>query len=172
MSVWQDKNGRSWSINLTLELADQVLNLTQVDLLPDNNDYREVIALCIRPRKLATVLWECSRKTAELQGVSHEEFSDGLDANALAAGWEAIKVAIENFSAGQPALAAMIHETLEAQMKGIEAGVTAMIETMQSSTMDEALKEAVADINNELRRNLKTEMKKGMKEALAATATS
>ena len=86
MSSWQDANKRTWSINLTLDLADQVLHVTQVDLLPDSNDYREVIALCMRPRKLAAVLWECSRKAAELLNVSHDSFSEALDADALAKG--------------------------------------------------------------------------------------
>jgi hypothetical protein len=172
MITWQDANKRTWSINLTLDLADHVLTLTQVDLLPDDNDYREVIALCMRPRKLAAVLWECSRKTAELQNVSHESFSESLDSDALAAGWEAIRGAIESFSKGQPAVAQMVSETFTAQMRGIEAGVTAMIETMKSDQMDTAIREAVTEIDAELRKNLKAEMQKSMREAHAKSATS
>jgi hypothetical protein len=172
MITWQDANKRTWSINLTLDLADQVLALTQVDLLPDDNDYREVIALCMRPRKLAVVLWECSRKAAELRNVSQESFSEALDSDALVAGWEALRGAIENFSKGQPALAAMASETFNAQMRGIEAGVTAMIETMKSESMDVALREAVEEIDSELRKNLKADMRNGMREALAKSATN
>jgi hypothetical protein len=169
IATWQDASGRKWSINLTLELADHVLALTQVDLLPDDNDYREVIALCIRPRKLAAVLWECSRKAAELQSITRESFSEALDSDALAKGWEAIQKAIETFSEGQrPMAAQIVKQTFATQMRGIEAGVTAMVETMKSDSMDEALREAVADIDQELRRNLKSGMKQGMREALAA----
>jgi hypothetical protein len=172
MITWQDANGRTWSINLTLELADQVLALTQVDLLPDDNDYREVIALCMRPRKLAAVLWECSRKAAEQLTIAQESFSEALNADALANGWEAIRGAIENFSKGQPALAAMVAETFNAQLRGIEVGVTAMIDTMKSESMDTALREAVAEIDQELRKNLAKDMKRGMHEALAQSATT
>src|SRR5689334_118076 len=117
MVTWQDAKKRSWTINLTLELADSVLAIADVDLLPDDNDYREVIALCIRPRKLSAVLWECSRKAADSLGITREEFSEGLDADAMHAGWKAIQEAIEVFSsAQQQVLGEIVKQSFETQM--------------------------------------------------------
>jgi hypothetical protein len=171
--TWQDSTGRTWSINLTLELADQILSVTQVDLLPDDNDYREFVALCIRPRKLSAVLWECSRKAADATGVTKEAFGEGLNSDALAAGWQALKGSIENFSTGQnPKLALIVKETLDAQMRGIEAGVTAVIEVIKSDSMDETLREVVTTIDSELKRNLKDQMRSSVRKALETSATN
>jgi hypothetical protein len=171
MTTWTDGKNRKWSIELTLAMADRVLERTKVDLLPDDYDYRDFITLAGRPRQLADVLWECSRKEAEEEGVSREEFAEGLGDKNFAAGWEALHDAIMLFSSGQPAHR-LILESFEAQMRGMVAGVEVVIETIKSNSTNEALREAVADIEADLRKSLKAEMKKEVRKALDNSAGS
>jgi len=155
VKTWRDDKGREWTIRLTLDLADRVLASTKVDLIPDDNDLRAVLGLCFQNRKLAAVLWECSKDAAKEEGIDKAAFLDSLDGSALVAGWEALKNETQDFIEAQnPKIAELVRAASDAHLQGMEQGLDMMIEEIRNGAADDAMKAAVQQIRDEMHQAL------------------
>lgn len=159
--TFQDSQQRTWTLNLTLGLVDQVQEATQVDLLAEG-DQAPVIPLLFDRRKLGGVLWACISRQAESNGVSRAEFIDSLDSDSLTAGWGALFNAILFFTPiqGRPAVQAQF----DAQMAALEQSIAAMAEVATSAGTNEAIQQVVS--------RLKEDMQSELPKVLANCATS
>lgn len=166
-----DSQNREWTIKLTGELIDAVQAATQIDLVPDDQDYTPIINLVASHRKLGAVLWECCKGQATSLTVAdgkaerpfaRSDFMAGLEGPAYTAGWEAILDAIYFFIHCQgpigPKRAEQFLAIIEAGMKVVEAQIMTTCEVIQSDSTDEALKEAVEKIKGEMQGELKKEL--------------
>jgi hypothetical protein len=153
--TFQDAEQRTWQIKLTGELIDSVLATTQIDLVPDDQDYGPVITLITSHRKLGAVLWECVKKQAESDSIDKAAFTAALDGPAYAKGWEALVDAIHFFIQNlSPKRAESFEAMVEATMKVVEAEAQTQIEIILSQSTDEALKDAATKIKEQMQTEL------------------
>lgn len=105
--------------------------------------------------KLGAVLWAICEENATTQGVSRDDFMDAMDGEALIKGWEAIVDAIVFFIQSQsPKMAAAVKESIEAELRVLEAGAEAMFRTIKSQATDEGLKQAIATLEATMQREV------------------
>lgn len=158
--AFRDDAGRDWTIRLTSQLIDDVLDLTQVDIIPEGENVSGVIGLCLNHRLLSKVLWCVCRKQAEAKQVDERSFKEGLEATALAKGWEAMVDAIIFFiqETRGTALARAFQEVTEAEIRVIEAGATEMLQVLQASEVDVAMKDTAKRIGREMKEGILSQL--------------
>lgn len=168
--TFHDSKERTWTIKLTGELIDAVQAATQIDLVPDDQDFIPVINLVASHRKLGAVLWECVKAQAASLTVAdgddkperpfaRADFMAGLEGDTYALGWEALVDSIHFFIHFlSPKRAEQFLAIIEAGMKVVEAQIATTCQVIQSDTTDQALKEFVETIKVEMQSELKKEL--------------
>lgn len=150
-----DAQGRAWTIRLSVQALDDVQDITGLAILPEGKDAQTLTGLLFNVRKLSSVLWVLCRRQAEAVGVDERAFREGLEAESLTKGWEAIYDAVIFFIRQQsPGLAAAMAEVVQAEMRVVEAGAVEMVEVLKNSEVGASLSQATKDIAAELKRDL------------------
>lgn len=150
-----DAQGREWTIRLSVQSIDDVQNAMGLSILPEGKDAQTLTGLLFNVKKLASVLWVLCRKQAEASGLDERGFREGLEADALTKGWEAIHDAVIFFIRQQsPALADAMAAVVQAEMRVVEAGAVEMVEAIRSSDVGASLSQATKDIAAEFKRDL------------------
>lgn len=158
--TFQDSEGRTWTIKLTGDLIDAVLEKTQVDLVPDDFNFDPVVNLCLSHRKLGPVLWACVESQAASQGATREQFMKACDASTLKDGWRGLLDAITFFIRSlmgeerEKHAVAIIEKSLEV----IELQCRTATEVILSKATDEALLEAANQVKQQLEKDLISEL--------------
>lgn len=158
--VFRDDAARDWTIRLTSQAIDDVLDLTQVDLIPEGENVSGVIGLCLNHRLLSKVLWCLCRKQAEAKQIDERSFKEGLEATALSKAWGALVDAILFFIQETKGLglAKAFQEIFEAEIRVIEAGATEMLQVLQASEVNEAMKDTAKRIGAEMKQEILSQL--------------
>lgn len=161
--VFRDDAGRDWTIRLSVQAADDVLEQTQVDLLRTDNETSQLTGLLFDPRKLSAVLWALCRKQAEAKDINQTQFREGLEADGLTKGWEAICNAVVFFIRRQsPKMGEAVEKIIEAQLKVIETGTIEILKTIESQEVDAAVKATTKRIAEELKASVIEQFEKSV----------
>lgn len=168
--TFEDGEGNTWQIKLTYGLAEDVLEQTQVDLIPDDNDVSPIVAVALSAKKLAHILWICIQRQADAQGVDERAFKSSLGGQEFENGWHALREAVLFFiqslrGTKQAEAAAAV---FEAAMKFQDAQAAAMLETLKSSKTETMIKE----IFQEAGKQAQADLKKNMQQEISARAAS
>lgn len=172
--TFEDSAGNVWQIKLTVGLADEVLETTQVDLIPDDNDVSPIVALALQSRKFSQLLWLCVRSQAESKGVQEKEFRAAFEAQSLQDGWLALRDAILFFirttkGTMQADAAAGL---FDAAMRMADVGAMALLEQVRSPKTEAAVKEMFQEAGKTAQADLKRNLSKAMAGDLVVSATS
>lgn len=161
--TWKDSAGRLWTIKLNLQLLDDVLATTGVDLVPEGKNVSSVTALLLNHRALGSVLWALTRDQAvrvqvpsnngdAAHPLTEREFKQSLEADQLHEGWEAIVDAILFFIQSQsPGLAQATKEVIDAEVDVMEAGAQEILATLRSQEVSGAINDAAARLGKEMK---------------------
>lgn len=142
-NTWKDAEGREWPVCLTLGRARMLRDRTGVDLV-DHTRAGNVADLLADRYKLADVLWFFAERKAKEVGVNREAFDEGLDADALTAGWGAISDEFVNFC--QPSTQDAVRRQIDKDTEAMELAAKAMAETISSPETDAAISRAIAEV--------------------------
>ena len=149
--TFTDLTERIWTIKLTGSVIEEVLANTQVDLIPDDQDYVKIADLVRSHRQLGAVLWHCVRRQAEQQGIDRVGFLDGFDGRVYALGWGALVDAIHFFIRSLSATQAdTFSAMIEAAMRVKDAESRTQIELIQSAATNKALLDAAEQIKRKM----------------------
>jgi hypothetical protein len=130
VASFKTKDGKAWTLALDLELADEILATTNIDLL-DVNRLESTLAdlACVTsPRRLVDdFLWPLVREQAGKVGADLAAFRKGIDGPALEAATNALVEAVADFFPS-PAVRRVIlagvkviaEQKLEAMRKSVE----------------------------------------------------
>lgn len=161
--IFRDDAGNDWTIRLNVQVADEVLDETQVDLLRADNETSQLTGLLFDPRKLSDVLWVLCRKQAEAKQIDKGKFREGLEADGLTKGWEAICNAVVFFTRRQsPAMGEALEKIIAAQMKVVETGTLEILKTIESQEIDDAVKQTTQRIAGELKTSVIAQLGKSV----------
>lgn len=144
-----------FGIKLTIDLVDQVLVETEIDLLNEANDPTEVVQLLFHDRKLVRVLWVLIQDQAIAAGFDLAAFRKLCDGEVMSAGWGALVDATvffirkKNEKVGDAYL-----ETLEAQVAMLEAGANQIKKTMQSDETKRSMQRAATNLGKHVESQL------------------
>lgn len=158
--TFRDDAGRDWTLRLTTQSIDDVLDLTQVELIPEGENVSSVIGLCLNHRLLAKVLWCLCKKQAEAKQIDERSFKEGFEATALSKGWGALVDAILFFiqETRGLGLAKAFQEIVEAEMRVIEAGAAEMLQVLQASEVDAAMKDTAKRIGEQMKEDILSQL--------------
>lgn len=148
---------RTWTINLTLGLIDDIRDATGIDLAPEDGKTQPIAALAYNHRKLADVLWACVESQAAKAGISSDEFRKPLDRDSFVAGWEALLDAVGFFT---PSLA----PALELEVQTLGDGLAVVAKMAAKEEVRQTIKTRIEEIAAELEQELP--------KALAESATN
>lgn len=153
--TFQDSAGHAWTIRLTLDLLDKVLESSQIDLIPDDMDVQPVIGLLFRNRELGKVLWTCIETQAKEEGIERSEFLKTCDSETLTAGWGALVDAVVFFTRSKnEKLGEALAETVEAQMQLIEAGAIQLQATLKDPETQKMMQNSANSLGKLMREEI------------------
>lgn len=151
-----DGDKREWSIKLTLDAMDRIVEATGIDLIPDDLDVQPVMGLLFKSRTLGLVLWTAISRQAEAQEVTKEMFFESCDTDALTSGWGALVDAVVFFiHQKNETLGKATADMVEAQMLQIEAGANQIHQTIHSDEARLALQESATSLGELMKSELK-----------------
>lgn len=149
--TFEDSKGNVWTLNLTVGLAEKIVERTQVDLL-DENPMAVVLDLIYDYRMLTKVLWEFVEVRATELGIDRGQFIEGLDSDALSEGWSAISEAVIFFT--PPHARAGIRATWEKQMEAMERGTQTLVDQVKNPHTDRQIERAMEKMKKDLQGHL------------------
>ena len=170
--TFQDNEGRTWTIKLTVGLIEEVQEKTQFDLVPDDCDATPLVELWNEMKRMAALLWAVCESQAEAQGVTRTSFLNALDQDAIPAAWGALCDGIVFFIQGVKSEQAgnLFLAAVEAGMRVKREEAGAIIRTIQSTTTDEALKKKVRAIEQSMQKELVEALGKSPTRSRASSA--
>lgn len=119
---FQDTNGKTWNLALTIATARRIKNETGVDF-GAIEDGKVFFVLASDPFLLGQVLWEIVEPQASKAGIDVESFFAALDGNVLDEACEALTGAVVNFTRAplRAAVETILAKTKNAQATALEA---------------------------------------------------
>lgn len=136
-----DDQGRTWVVRLTVGLCRKINDRFSLDALNAWNG-KFVTALAADSALLLDVLWLCVEQQANRDGVTQEQFFDGLGPTAFAQLAEAIQDAVLGFTL--PAGRAALREIMRKDREAKDYAVTWLREQDQTAILKEKLDQELA----------------------------
>lgn len=153
-------------------MIDEVAAATQIDLLPEDNDFTAIFGLVTSHRLLGAVLWHCCQEVAksvpsdpkqpDSPPVDRKSFFNALGSDALVSGWGALLDAVRFFilqTRGEQAAVAFDAQLAAAtKLREAENRVlaTTLKSTQTSQQMDRAIDRVGEEMQGEMDRLLET----------------
>lgn len=137
---FSDANGREWFARLDFSRLRAIRDRTGVDLgLPEQMG-REWAKLIVDDAKTIAALWIATQADA----TTLDEFTEGLDGEAIDAGVNALEEAVINFT--RPLKRGMVKEAIQALMDGYRAAIAEgekQIQELMSKGAKQAMESAL-----------------------------
>ncbi len=143
MKTFTDNADRTWNVEVNVSSIRRVRGLLDVDLAQLDKDL--LARLSGDPVLLADVLYALCKPQADRDGVSDEQFGEGLAGESIDTATEALMVELVNFSPN-PRVRQMLTRAMEKQRQVIEMGVAAIEKHLDDPAYDAAIKEQITQL--------------------------
>lgn len=95
--TFKDKQGQAWSVDVTLQLVADVQRHLDVDLRPDPDIGKRLIALAYDIETLVNILYRACKKQADERGIDDAAFGELFDGEAFDSATSALLEAYTSF---------------------------------------------------------------------------
>lgn len=143
MRTFKDAKGREWQVSVTVSSIKRVKALAGLDILRVQDHLQRLMS---DPELLANVLCAIVRPQLEAQGISDEEFGEGLAGDPIDQATRALVEDLADFFP-QPAQRAALHKLLIA-MDEVTARGMDLVTTKIDAAMPAKRAEAIAKIDS------------------------
>ena len=98
MSNFKDKNGKAWSLAITVSTVKRVKELAKFDILAmAENESQSLVMLYQDPMTLVDVMYAVCKPQADLANITDEQFGELFDGDSLESATEALVQGILDF---------------------------------------------------------------------------
>lgn len=134
-SKFTDRTGRAWVIALDFAALQRIKDGAGVDLGAVERLAETWAKLLYDDLQALSVLWLSLKSSADVQGISREQFAEGFDGEVLERAIEALEVAVVSFT--QPRKRGLAQRAIE----GLRDGMAKAIAQAEKK-LDEAMQDA------------------------------